>query len=203
MPPPAVTTTALGAPDTLYAGLNLTLQCEVALLTVTGTHVEVSVEWRKNGWSFRNCPQTERLSPTEFRCTTKFTPLNYRRDNGTYSCAAVLSPRAQYTYLRTQTGPQVSNNIPVQVLGQCYSYRLSIYSLIHISKALCIAYSPCSDCYHDNKHHSDTGCVSIQHTLCHLLCHSGGHWTGGEGAAEEEVAVEEKRSGRWFISASQ
>ena len=75
------------------------------------------MEWRKNGRSFRSCPQTERLSPTEFRCTTKFTPLSYRRDNGTYSCAAVLSPRAQYTYLRTQTG--VSSSIPLQVAGQC------------------------------------------------------------------------------------
>ena len=115
MPPPAVTATALGAPDILYAGLNLTLQYDVTLLTVTDTHVNVSVEWRKNGRSFRSCPDTERLSPTLFRCTTKFTPLSYRNDNGTYSCEVVLSPTAQYTYLRTQTG--VSKNTPLQVVG--------------------------------------------------------------------------------------
>ena len=80
------------------------------------------MEWRKNGRSFRSCPQTERLSPTEFRCTTKFTPLSYRSDNGTYSCAAILSPRAQYTYLRTQTG--ASSSIPLRVAGQYYSSRL-------------------------------------------------------------------------------
>jgi len=45
-------------------------------------------EWRKNGRSFRICSQTERLPPTEFHCTTKFTPLTYRRNNGTYSSGA-------------------------------------------------------------------------------------------------------------------
>ena len=51
-PSPSLCSPALGAPDTLYAGLNLTLQCEVTLLTVTGRQQHgdmISSPWINSG----------------------------------------------------------------------------------------------------------------------------------------------------------
>ena len=87
MPPPIVSAMKVNAPNIVYAGLNLTLQCDVALVRVTDTHVTVTIEWKKNGRrSSLRCPENQRLSQTEFRCTAEFTPLDYRSDNGTYIC---------------------------------------------------------------------------------------------------------------------
>ena len=116
VPPPTVSAMKVNAPNIVYAGLNLTLQCDVALVNVTNTHVAVVIEWKKNGWSSSlMCPENQRLSQTEFRCTAAFTPLNFKNDNGTYTCMATLTPRSQYKYLKTQTG--VSSGIPLQVAG--------------------------------------------------------------------------------------
>jgi len=116
VPPPTVSAMKVNAPNIVYAGLNLTLQCDVALVNVTNTHVAVVIEWKKNGRSSSLvCPENQRFSQTEFRCTAAFTPLNHRSGNGTYTCMATLTPRAQYKYLKTQTG--VSSGIPLQVAG--------------------------------------------------------------------------------------
>ena len=116
VPPPTVSAMKINAPNIVYAGLNLTLQCDVALVNVTDTHMAVVIEWKKNGQSSRlMCPENQRLSQNIFHCTAAFTPLNFKNDNGTYTCMATLTPRAQYKNLKTQTG--VSSDIPLQVAG--------------------------------------------------------------------------------------
>ena len=86
VPLPTVSAMKVNAPNIVYAGLNLTLQCDVALVNVTNTHVAVVIEWKKNGWSSSlMCPENQRLSQTEFRCTAAFTAFNYIHDDVTYT----------------------------------------------------------------------------------------------------------------------
>ena len=107
VPPSTVTATALGTPDMLNTGLNLTLQCDVTLFAVTDAHVAISVEWRR----FRRLKDSLQLN---FSALQKYTPISY---SGNYSCTVFLSPKAQYTYLRSQTG----HAEPLWIASQCYS----------------------------------------------------------------------------------
>ena len=101
--------------ETLYAGLNLTLQCDVTLTEPSELYASVSIEWLVDGHSFRNCSQLQRLSDSNMHCLLDFAPLSYTRDNGSYSCRAILTPKPSYPFLRPQS--VMSDALDISVAG--------------------------------------------------------------------------------------
>ena len=102
----------VSAPNILYSGLNVTVQCNVILVGVTDTHVTLSVQWLKNGVVFMNC-SPHKMSDINFRCVSELTYLSYKTDNGSYSCR--VTSESQSNFLSTQSA--TSNDVPLQVTG--------------------------------------------------------------------------------------
>ena len=102
----------VSAPNILYSGLNVTLQCNVILIGVTDTHVTLSVQWLKNGRVFMDC-SPRKISDINFRCDTELAYLGYKTDNGSYSCR--VTSQSQSNFLSTQSA--TSNDVPLQVAG--------------------------------------------------------------------------------------
>ena len=111
-PPPDVNAMIVSAPNILYSGLNVTLQCNVILVGVTDTHVTLSVQWLKNGMVFMDC-SPQKMSDIIFQCVTELAYLSYKTDNGSYSCR--VNSQSQSTFLSTQSA--TSNDVPLQVTG--------------------------------------------------------------------------------------
>ena len=102
----------VSAPNTLYSGLNVTLQCNVILVGVTDTHVTLSVQWLKNRRVFMDC-SPQKMSDINFLCDTELAYLSYKSDNGSYSCR--VTSQSQSNFLSTQSA--TSNDVPLQVTG--------------------------------------------------------------------------------------
>ena len=102
----------VNAPNILYSGLNVTLQCNVMLVGVTDTHVTLSVQWLKNGMDFMDC-SPQKMSDINFQCDTELTDLSYKSDNVSYSCR--VTSQSQSNFLSTQSA--TSNDVPLQVAG--------------------------------------------------------------------------------------
>ena len=102
----------VSAPNILYSGLNVTLQCNVILVGVTGTHVILSIQWLKNGKFFMDC-SPQKMSDINFQCDTELTDLSYKSDNGSYSCR--VNSQSQSNFLSTQSA--TSNDVLLQVTG--------------------------------------------------------------------------------------
>ena len=111
-PPPDVSAMIVNAPNILYSGLNVTLQCNVMLVGVTDTHVTLSVQWLKNGRFFTDC-SPHKISDSNFQCDTELSYLSYKSDNGSYSCR--VTSQSQSNFLSTQSA--TSNDVPLQVKG--------------------------------------------------------------------------------------
>ena len=115
VPLPRISVAPVNRPDVVYAGLNLTLRCDMTLIHLTDEHVRVSLEWLKNGNSFTSCSEVRRRSGSEFFCLMSFTHLSHRNDNGSYSCSVSLTPLAPYTFLKAHT--VTSSSTTLQVAG--------------------------------------------------------------------------------------
>ena len=102
----------VSAPNILYSGLNVTLQCNMMLVGVTDTHVTLSVQWLRNERVFMNC-SPHKMSDINFQCVTELAYLSYKTDNGSYSCR--VTSQSQSTFLSTQSA--TSNDVLLQVAG--------------------------------------------------------------------------------------
>ena len=116
--------------EILYSGLNLSLQCVVTLSDLSVPYVTVSIEWLKNNYHFTNCAKLISISDSIIHCLLEFTPLSYTRDNGSYSCRAVIHSKPSYPFLRSQT--ILSNSLNINVAGTKNSivYCVCIMALI-------------------------------------------------------------------------
>ena len=102
VPPPNVSLEMVnsGPDELIYAGLNLTLQCDVVLDKLNVTYVTVSVAWLKNGENFITCSDLHQHSETSLQCLQDLiSPLSYKTDNGSYSCQVTVTPRPMYQFL--------------------------------------------------------------------------------------------------------
>lgn len=116
MPPPHVSLEMIEGLDTIYAGLNLTLQCDVTLVNLSDVHVDISLEWFKSGDKIMTCSELKRISGDNFHCYMNLTHLSYKHDNGSYSCRAVVTPKEQYSFLKAQS--VFSNTLDLNVTGK-------------------------------------------------------------------------------------
>lgn len=116
MSPPHISLEMIEGLDTVYAGLNLTLQCDVTLVNLSDVHVDISLEWFKSGDKIKTCSELQRISGDKFHCYMNLTHLSYKDDNGSYSCIAVITPKQQYSFLKAQT--VISNTLDLNVTGK-------------------------------------------------------------------------------------
>ena len=113
--------------EILYSGLNLSLQCVVTLSDLSVPYVTVSIEWLKNNNHFTNCAKLISISDSIIHCLLEFTPLSYTRDDGSYSCRAVIHSKPSYPFLRSQT--ILSNSLNINVAGTKYCITI-LYSVL-------------------------------------------------------------------------
>ena len=105
MPPPNISIEIVGSPNVIYPGLNLTLQCNVALDQLSDTYdVHTTVEWLKNNGRFDH--ESCSSSSSSFHCLMNITRVSCIANSGNYSCRAIVTPKDKF--LKNQT---VTSNI--------------------------------------------------------------------------------------------
>ena len=113
--------------DTLYAGTQFFIKCDIMLNPLVTIPVTVTNQWTRDG---TNVPMgssdatiTEGLNiinTVHYNATLMFYPLDNADDSGMYTCNVAVTARNNYNYLRNTSA---SANTSITVNGKIMTYR--------------------------------------------------------------------------------
>ena len=108
--PPFNVTISQSYYGSLYAGINLTITCNITLSNLVDIPVIVSNEWTRNGNEITKTTITEdlvKINNLNHIASLEFFPLNALTDDGEYKCSARVIPSVMdeddYMYITNVT----------------------------------------------------------------------------------------------------
>ena len=120
------------SPHVIYPGLNLTLQCNVALDQLSGTYdVHTTVDWFKDNDRFDH--ESCISSSSGFHCLMNITHVSCAANSGDYSCRAIVTPKDKF--LRNQTVTSNVITLDVSTIAGKYCIQLSWFEMLYIMTA--------------------------------------------------------------------
>ena len=101
---------------TLYAGIPLTLTCNITLDDLVDIQVNVTNQWTRNMMNITEPTITETLNKTDtnhYIATLEFYPLSATYDNGEYQCTILVTANTDDDYITSITN-ETSTDVVVE-----------------------------------------------------------------------------------------